>query len=69
MAQDFGVFANDRIMKEVGLEVPNTWDELIADVPKFKAGGLYPALLGQPDAQHLPGLLPAAHRPVWRRRL
>src|SRR5271156_5052334 len=35
MAQDFGVFTNDRIMKEVGLNAPDTWDELIADVPKF----------------------------------
>ena len=31
--------------------------------------GLYSARLGQPDAQHLPGLLPAACRPVRRRRL
>ena len=40
MAQDFGVFANDRIMKEVGLSVPNTWDELIGDAPKFKTAGI-----------------------------
>ena len=46
MAQDFGVFANDRIMKEVGLEVPNTWDELIADVPKYKAAGYIPLSWG-----------------------
>ena len=31
--------------------------------------GLYPARLGQPHAQHLPGLLSAACRPVRRRRL
>ena len=36
MAQDFGVFANDRIMKKVGLVVPNTWDELIADAPSSR---------------------------------
>ena len=42
MAQDFGVFANDRIMKEVGLSVPNTWDELIGDAPKFKTAGYIP---------------------------
>ncbi|MBZ9938556.1 extracellular solute-binding protein [Mesorhizobium sp. BR1-1-16] len=46
MAQIFGVFANDRIMKEVGVEVPNTWDELIADVPKFKAAGYIPLSWG-----------------------
>ena len=42
MAQDFGVFANDRIMKKVGLDVPNTWDEMIADAPKLKAAGFIP---------------------------
>ena len=46
MAQDFGIFANDRIMKEVGLTVPDTWDELIADVPKFKAAGYIPLSWG-----------------------
>ena len=45
MAQDFGVFANDRIMKQVGLTVPNTWDELIADAPSSRPG-LYPARWG-----------------------
>ena len=33
-------------MKEVGLSVPNTWDELIADVPKFKAAGYIPLAWG-----------------------
>ena len=46
MAQDFAVFTNDRIMKEVGLEMPNTWDELIADVPKFKEKGYIPLSWG-----------------------
>ena len=46
MAQDFGVFANDRIMKQVGLTVPNTWNELIADAPKFKAAGFIPLAWG-----------------------
>jgi len=46
MAQDFGVFANDRIMKEVGLSVPETWDELIADAPKLKAAGYIPLAWG-----------------------
>ena len=46
MAQDFGVFTNDRIMKEVGLSAPVTWDELIADVPKFKAKGYIPLSWG-----------------------
>ena len=46
MAQDFGIFTNDRIMKEVGLSAPQTWDELIADVPKFKAKGYIPLAWG-----------------------
>src|SRR5262249_39116139 len=42
-AQIFGIFANDRIMKELGLKVPETWDELIAMAPKIKSAG-YPPL-------------------------
>jgi ABC-type glycerol-3-phosphate transport system substrate-binding protein len=46
MAQMFGMFVNDRIMKQLGLSVPQTWDELIADVPKIRAAGLTPLAWG-----------------------
>lgn len=45
-AQIFGIFANDRIMKELGLTVPNTWDELIAMAPTIKAAGYTPLAWG-----------------------
>ena len=46
MAQIFGIFVNDRIMKEVGVTVPETWDQLIADVPKYEAAGYIPLAWG-----------------------
>lgn len=45
-AQIFGIFANDRVMKELGLTVPNTWDELIAMTPKIREAGLTPVAFG-----------------------
>ena len=45
-AQIFGVFANDRIMKSLGLTVPETWDELIAMAPKITAAGYTPLAWG-----------------------
>jgi ABC-type glycerol-3-phosphate transport system substrate-binding protein len=45
-AQMFGIFANDRIMKELGLTVPNTWDDLIAEAPKITAAGYTPLAWG-----------------------
>jgi raffinose/stachyose/melibiose transport system substrate-binding protein len=45
-AQMFGIFANDRIMKQLGLQVPNTWDDLIAMTPKIRAAGLTPLAWG-----------------------
>ena len=45
-AQIFGIFANDRIMKELGLKVPETWDELIAMTPKIKSAGYTPLAWG-----------------------
>jgi ABC-type glycerol-3-phosphate transport system substrate-binding protein len=45
-AQIFGIFANDRIMKEVGVTAPNTWDDLIAEAPKLKAAGYTPLAWG-----------------------
>ncbi len=45
-AQIFGVFVNDKIMSDLGLKVPNTWDELIAMAPKIKAAGFTPLAWG-----------------------
>ena len=45
-AQIFGLFVNDRIMKELGLTAPNTWDELIAMAPKIREAGLTPIAFG-----------------------
>jgi ABC-type glycerol-3-phosphate transport system substrate-binding protein len=45
-AQIFGIFVNDRIMTELGLTVPNTWDELIEMVPTIREAGLTPLLWG-----------------------
>lgn len=45
-AQIFGIFVNDRIMKELGLTVPKTWDELIAMTPKIREAGLTPLAWG-----------------------
>jgi raffinose/stachyose/melibiose transport system substrate-binding protein len=38
-AQIFGVFVNDRIMDELGLTYPETWDELIEMTPTIKEAG------------------------------
>lgn len=45
-AQMFGLFVNDRIMKELSLTMPNTWDELIAMAPKIHEAGLTPIAFG-----------------------
>lgn len=42
----FGIFANDRIMTELGLTVPNTWEELIEMAPKIREAGLAPLAWG-----------------------
>lgn len=45
-AQIFGIFGNDRIMKELGLTYPKTWDELIAMAPKIREAGMTPLAFG-----------------------
>ncbi len=45
-AQIFGLFVNDKIMSQLGLQPPNTWDELIAMAPKIKAAGFTPLAWG-----------------------
>jgi len=45
-AQTFGLFVNDDIMTELGLEPPNTWDELIAMSPQIIDAGYVPLAWG-----------------------
>lgn len=45
-AQIFGLFVNDRIMTELGLTPPGTWDELLAMAPKIREAGLTPIAFG-----------------------
>lgn len=45
-AQIFGFFVNDKIMKELELKPPQTWDELLAMTPKIKAAGYTPVAWG-----------------------
>lgn len=53
-AQMFGVFVNDRIMNELGLTVPETWDELIAMVPTIRDAGMTPMLWGNGEKNVCP---------------
>jgi raffinose/stachyose/melibiose transport system substrate-binding protein len=45
-AQIFGIFSNDKIMKDLGLKVPDTWDQLIEMAPKIKQAGYVPVVWG-----------------------
>lgn len=45
-AQIFGLFVNDRIMTELGLTPPGTWEELLAMAPKIREAGLTPIAFG-----------------------
>lgn len=45
-AQIFGLFVNDRIMGELGLTPPETWDELLAMTPAIREAGLTPIAFG-----------------------
>ncbi len=45
-AQIFGIFVNDKIMSDLGLEVPETWDQLIEMAPTMKAAGYIPLVWG-----------------------
>ena len=45
-AQMFGLFVNDRIMGELGLEHPETWDELIEMAPTMREAGYTPIAFG-----------------------
>lgn len=41
-AQSFGLYYDPTVLAKIGITVPQTWDELIADVPKIKAAGYIP---------------------------
>jgi len=45
-AQTFGLFANNKLMQDLGLEAPETWDDLIAMAPKMREAGLTPISFG-----------------------
>lgn len=45
-AQVFGIFHNNTLMSKLGLQPPNTWDELIAMVPTIKKANLVPLVWG-----------------------
>lgn len=45
-AQMFGMFTNDRLLKELGLTYPETWDQLIEMAPKIREAGLTPVAFG-----------------------
>jgi len=45
-AQLFGIFVNREIMQELGLEPPQTWDDLIAMAPKINKAGYVPLVWG-----------------------
>jgi ABC-type glycerol-3-phosphate transport system substrate-binding protein len=45
-AQIFGVFVNTPIIQQLGLQPPETWDDLIAMAPKIRAAGYTPLMWG-----------------------
>ena len=45
-AQMFGIFVNPAIMEEVGVEMPETWDELIEMAPAINDAGYIPLAWG-----------------------
>jgi len=45
-AQMFGMFTNERILKELGLTFPETWDQLIEMAPKIREAGYTPVAFG-----------------------
>jgi raffinose/stachyose/melibiose transport system substrate-binding protein len=45
-AQMFGMFVNDRILGELGVDYPETWDQLIEIAPKVREAGLTPVAFG-----------------------
>lgn len=45
-AQSFGIYVNNKIMKDLNLQPPDTWDDLIAMAPKIRNAGFTPLVWG-----------------------
>ena len=46
------LFVNTKIFKDLGLEIPETWEDIIALVPAFQQAGYQPVALGSKDSWH-----------------
>jgi raffinose/stachyose/melibiose transport system substrate-binding protein len=46
------MFVNTKILKDLGLEVPETWEDIIAMVPTLAENGYQPVSLGSKDSWH-----------------
>ncbi len=44
------MYVNTKLLSDLGLTMPKTYDELVAMVPKIKEAGLYPILMSNKDA-------------------
>jgi len=44
------MYVNTKLLSDLGLTMPKTYDELVAMVPKIKEAGLYPILMANKDA-------------------
>jgi raffinose/stachyose/melibiose transport system substrate-binding protein len=44
--EDIGVFYNKKVLDKLGVDVPTTYDDLVADMDKAAAAGLYPSVTG-----------------------
>src|SRR5665648_718920 len=44
------MYVNTKLLSDLGLTMPKTYDELVAMVPKIKEAGLYPVLMANKDA-------------------
>ena len=49
MAQTFGFFYNPPLFEKAGVEVPETWDDLIAIAPDLKKSGVIPWAFNESD--------------------
>ena len=46
------MFVNTKIFKDLGLEIPETWEDIIAIVPQLTEAGYQPVSLGSKDSWH-----------------
>lgn len=54
--QYIGVFYNEKVLADAGVEPPRTYDDLAASLPKLKAAGTTPIEFGNSDKQASPHL-------------